>query len=53
MIIAIAMTITGRPTIHRFTIDCDIVCSLDFSEDPYLNGKDDYNNCYSSDDLEI
>ena len=51
MIIAMAMMITGRPTIQRLTIACDIVCSLDLSEDIYLNGKDDCDYCYGYDDL--
>ena len=29
------------------------MCSLDFSEDPYLDEEDNCDNCYSSDDLEI
>ena len=53
MIIAMAMTMMGRPTIQRFTIACDIRCSLDFSEDPNLDGKDNCDNCYGYDDLKI
>ena len=49
--IAMPMTMTGKPTMMRFTIACDIVCSLDFSEDPNLDGKDDCDDHCGDDDL--
>ena len=54
MIKAMPMPTMGATKMMRKLITAwSIVCSLDFSEDPYLDGKDDCDNCYGSDDLKI
>jgi len=45
------MTHTGVNIMRRLIIACGIVCSLDFSEDPDLNGKDNCDDYCGNDDL--